>query len=176
MIMRRLGLVASLALMPLFFISAAPLHYHFNHLARIAMLAIHGQYLDLAALHPVDWHIVPNLGMNALVPLLAQIMPPTLAHEVFLAIALIMPLLGTVALHDAIFEKRSWWALGSTFVVYNAALLAGFPNYTVALGLALLGAAACIRLRHRPRLQIAAGTMMAAALLLIDLLGAGSLS
>ncbi|HEX3971490.1 MAG TPA: hypothetical protein VHX19_09205 [Stellaceae bacterium] len=177
MIMRRIALLAlCLALIaPLFVTSVPPLLDYPNHLARMAVLAARGHDADLAQMYAIDWHIVPNLGMDILVPLLAQIMPLTIAAKVFLGLALILPLLGTVALHDAIFEKRSWWPLASALAVYNATLLAGFLNFTVGVGLALLGTAAWIRLRSRPQLQIAAGAVIATAIFFMHAFGIGFL-
>lgn len=104
---------------------------------------------------------------------LAQLLPLAIAGKTHLALALLLPLLGTVALHDAIFDKRSWWPLASAIVVYNTALLAGFVNFAIGIGLALLGAACWVRLRRQPRSQIAAGALIAAAIFFINSFGAG---
>jgi hypothetical protein len=128
--LRRIALLAvcTTLIVPLFVTTVPPLLDYPNHLARIAVLAAGGHDADLAQLYTIDWHIAPNLGMDIVVPLLAQIMPLTLTGKIFLALALILPLLGTVALHDAIFEKRSLWPLASAIVVYNAAFLAGMAG------------------------------------------------
>ena len=107
--------------------------------------------------------------------LLAQLLPLAVASKAHLALALLLPLFGTVALHDAIFDKRSWWPLASAIVVYNTALLAGFVNFAIGVGLALLGAACWVRLRPRPRQQVAVGALIAAAIFFINSFGAGFL-
>lgn len=106
---------------------------------------------------------------------LAQLLPLAVASKTHLALALLLPLLGTVALHDAIFDRRSWWPLASAIVVYNTALLAGFVNFAIGIGLALLGAACWVRLRRQPRQQIGAGAPIAAATFFINSFGAGFL-
>ncbi len=175
--LRRIALitVCTALIVPLFVTTIPPLLDYPNHLARMAVLAAAGHDTELAHIYAIDWHIAPNLGMDIIVPLLAHIMPLTLAAKMFLALALLLPLLGTVALHDAIFEKRSWWPLASAIVVYNAALLAGFLNFAVGIGLALLGAACWVRLRHDARRQIPAGALIAAALFLVHAFAAGFL-
>jgi hypothetical protein len=167
--LRRVALIAiCMALtVPLFAATIPPLLDDPHRLAPMAVLAAAGPDADLAQLYAIDFRIAPNLGMDMIVPLLAQIMPLTLAGKLFLALALILPLLGTVALHDAIFEKRSWWPLAAAIIVYNAAFLAGFLNFAIGIGLTLLGAACWVRLRHDARRQILAGAAIAAALFFI---------
>lgn len=106
---------------------------------------------------------------------LAQLLPLPVAGKTHLALALLLPLLGTVALHDAIFEKRSWWPLASAIVVYNTALLAGFVNFAVGIGLALLGAACWVRLRRHAGRQVAVGALSAAVIFFINSFGGGFL-
>jgi hypothetical protein len=174
---RRIALVVLVAalIVPLFATAIPPLLDYPNHLARMAVLAANGRDPDLAQMYAIDWHIVPNLGMDLVVPLLAQIMPLDIAGKVFIALALVLPLLGTIALHDAIFAKRSWWPLASALVVYNAALLAGFLNFMVGVGLALLGAACWIRLRQKPSLQAVAAAAIAVPIFFTHAFGIGFL-
>jgi hypothetical protein len=168
--LRRLALLTVCAALtvPLFVTTIPPLLDYPNHLARMAVLATGRHDPDLAQIYAIDWHLAPNFGMDLVVPLLAQIMPLTLAGKFFLALALILPLLGTVALHDVVFEKRSWWPLASAIVVYNAALLAGSLNFAVGIGLAMLGTACWIRLRHHARWQTLAGALIVAALFFVQ--------
>ena len=149
---RRIALLALLAALvaPLFLTTIPPLLDYPNHLARMHVLIAAGHDPALARMYAIDWHIVPNLGMDIAVPLLAKFLPLDIAGRLFIALALILPFLGTVALHDAVFRKRSWWPLASALAVYNATLLAGFLNFMVGTGLALLGAACWIRLKDRP--------------------------
>jgi hypothetical protein len=169
MLLRRIALLAvCMALtVPLFVTTIPPLLDYPNHLARMAVLAAGGRDADLAQLYTIDWHIAPNLGLDMVVPLLAQLMPLPLAGKIYLALALILPVLGTVALHDTVFGKRSWWPLASAIVVYNATLLAGFLNFAIGIGLALLGTACWIRLRHDRQRQILIGAAIAGALFFI---------
>lgn len=115
----------------------------------------------------------PNarIAMNATVALLAKIVPLGIARKIFAALALILPLLGTVALHDAVFGKRSWWPLAAALVVYNAAFLVGLLDFTIAIGCTMLGAAAWIRWRDRAPLQMAAVAFLAVVILYTHALG-----
>lgn len=174
---RRIAVLALIAALiaPLFVTAIPPLLDYPNHLARMAVLAAHDRDPALAQMYAIDWHVVPNLGMDVVVPILAQIMPLDLAGKIFIALGLVLPLLGTVALHDAIFAKRSWWPLASALVVYNAALLAGFLNFTVGVGLALLAAACWIRLRQKRVLQAAAVAVLAVPIFFTHAFGIGFL-
>jgi hypothetical protein len=143
-------------------------------LRRIALIAI-----SIALVTPILATASPPLSdypdHSTGFALLVQLLPLAVASKTHLALALLLPLLGTVALHDAIFEKRSWWPLASAVVVYNTALLAGFVNFAIGIGLALLGAACWVRLRHRPQQQVTAGAAIAAAIFFINTFGAGFL-
>ncbi len=172
--LRRIAVVlVSIALIvPLFVTTIPPLLDYPSALAHMAAIAAGSHDADVARLYTMNWRIAPDLGMDPLVPFLAPIMPLTLVAKLFLALALILPFLGTVALHDAIFDKRSWWPLASAIVVYNAALLAGLLDFTIALGLALLGTAWWVRLAKRPRRQLAAGAAITAAIVLVHVFSA----
>jgi hypothetical protein len=108
---------------------------------------------------------------DATIALLANLMPPPVAGKILMALGLLLPLLGTVALHDAIFGNRSWWPLTAALVVYNGAFLAGLFDFTVGIGGAMLGAAAWIRWKDRARLQVAAVVLIACAIFVTHALG-----
>ena len=172
---RRIALFVVLAALvaPLFITAIPPLLDYPNHLARMAILVQAGRDADLSAMYAIDWHIVPNLGMDMVVPVLAKIFPLDVAGRIFIALALILPVLGTVALHRAVFRKPSLWPLASALFVYNATLLAGFLNFMVGAGLALLGAACWVRLKDKPVWQIAATAIIAVPVFFTHLFGVG---
>lgn len=141
-------------------------------LRRFALIAICSALnapLFVATIPPLPVYPDHSTGFS----LLAQFLPLAAASKTHLALALLLPLLGTVALHDAIFDKKSWWPLASAIVVYNTALLAGFVNFAIGIGLALLGAAGWVRLRRQPWCQVATGALIAAAVFFINSFGAG---
>ncbi len=137
-----LALVAPLTLTDL-----PPLLDYPNHLARMFVLGAHGHAPAIDAIYDVRWRAIPNVGMDAVVPLLARFVPLDVAGRVFVAAAILLPVLGTVALHRAAFGVRALWPWASGLVAYNGLLMAGFLNFLVGAGLALLGAAAWLSLR-----------------------------
>ena len=95
-------------------------------------------------------------------------MPPLLAFvslnvagRCFIGLALLLPFIGTNLLHAALFRQRSYWPLAAALVVYNELLFAGFLNYLIGLGLALIGAALWVWTIDRPAVRIVTGAGLA---------------
>ncbi|WP_270935289.1 hypothetical protein [Falsiroseomonas oryzae] len=154
-----LMLVVGTLLAPLAVVDVPPLLDYPNHLARMAILA--GQAPELTNYYAVQWGILPNLAMDLVVPPLAAVLPLQMAGRLMLALAVLLPVLGTVAYHRAVFGVRSWWPLGSALVAYNGLFLLGFINFQAGMGVALLAAAGWIALRgSRP---LAATLLLAVA-------------
>jgi len=112
-------------------------------------------------------------------PLFITAIPPQFemdrTSKIFTALALVLPLLGTVALHDAIFERKSWWPLCSAVIVYNAALITGDLDFLIGAGLTFLGTACWLRLKAKPWVQTVAVALLADAFLVIHFAGVGFL-
>jgi hypothetical protein len=168
----RLAAAAVLAVLvlPLFLTEQPPLLDYPNHLARMHILT-HATDPAIAKIYSVHWRLVPNLGMDLVVPSLARIMPLDAAGRCFIAAALVLPVAGVIALHRAAFGRRSWWPLGAALIAYNALLLAGFLNFMVSIGFALLGAALWLRQRDRPVLRLLCATAVATAIFFCHLFG-----
>ncbi len=140
---------AAVLLIPLFTTSIPPLLDYPNHLARMLVIALRHDPV-MSAMYRVDPRIVPNVAMDLLVPPLALIMPLDVAGRVFIAICLVLPLVGAAVLHRALFARRSYWPLGIALVSYNGLLFMGFVNFLAGLGLALVAAGVWARQRDRP--------------------------
>lgn len=157
-------LLYSVALgLPLLVTPLPPLLDYPNHLARMDVLADVGSDPTLAHFYAVRWSMLPNLAMDLVVPPLLRVLSLETAGRLFVALALFLPVMGTVALHRSVFRRWSFWPFASGLIAYNATFLAGFLNFQVGLGLALLGAALWLRLKDGlARVSVAS----AAALLL----------
>ena len=103
----------------------------------------------LQRFYEARWGIIPNLGLDLTVPPLLRIFPVHLVGRAVIAAALLLPVFGAVAYHRALTARLSYWPLGSVLFVYNAALLRGFLNFIISVGLALLLAAAWLAWRER---------------------------
>jgi hypothetical protein len=147
-----LAALIAVLLVPLFLTEIPPLLDYPNHLARMHILSRLPEDADLARIYGTVWRIVPNIGIDLAMPALMHVLPLMAAGKVFVALALILPLVGVVALHRALFGALSYWPLAAGLVAYNRLFFSGFLNFLIGVGLALLGAALWRALRDRPAL------------------------
>jgi hypothetical protein len=157
----RLGLafagLFALASLPILAVELPPLLDYPNHLARMAVLADGGRSSAFERYYQIHWALLPNLAMDALVPLLAQIMPLLLAGKLFLLLTLGLMAAGPVLLSRAVTGAWSWWPLTGFLLLYNRILLWGFVNFLFGLGLGLCVAALWMALARRPVWRAVAG-------------------
>jgi hypothetical protein len=147
-------------LVPLAMTPLPPLLDYPNHLARMLVLERGADEPVLSTMYAVNWHILPNIAIDVLLPPLLHVLPLDVAGRLFIALALLLPFIGTVVLHRSLFGRRSLWPFAAVLVVYNHLLFAGFLNYMVGLGVALLGAALWVRTAPRPIAQLVAATVL----------------
>lgn len=144
------ALLLALALLPLVSVRVPPLLDYPNHLARMHILIDAGRSAELARAYEIRWSPLPNLAMDAVVPVLARILPLDLAGRGFVALALALMAAGVVLLHRAAGRSWSYWPLAGFLLLYNRILLWGFVNYLAGLGVALIGLALWLSLADRP--------------------------
>jgi hypothetical protein len=149
-----------------------PLLDYPNHLARLFVLASLPADPVLARFYQPHWGIIPNLGLDLIVPPLIRLFPVHLVGRTVIGLSLVLPVLGAAAYHKALTGRLSYWPLGAVLFAYNAALLRGFLNFILSVGLALLFAAVWIAWRdRRPCLAILATACGAVALFFCHLTG-----
>jgi hypothetical protein len=159
-------------LAPLTLVDVPPLLDYPNHLARLFVLAFVGTDPVLARFYEPRWGIIPNLGLDLTVPALLRVFPVHLVGRAVVGIALLLPVLGSAAYHRALTGRLSYWPLMSALFVYNGALLRGFLNFVISVGLGLLLAAAWIAWRdQRSRIAIPIGAAGAVMLFFCHLTG-----
>jgi hypothetical protein len=156
------GLCAAL-LAPLLIVDVPPLLDYPNHLARIFVLASLPHDPVLARFYAAHWSIIPNLALDLAGPPLIRVLPVHVAGRLLIAAAVLLPVFGTIAYSRTIGGR--WWSLGAGLTAYNGHLLAGFLNFEIGIGLALLLAAAWLRWRDRNPLW-AVGLAVPGALIL----------
>ena len=126
----------------------------------------------LSRMYATHWTIIPNLGTDLVLPPLLHVLPVHLAGRIVVGIAILLPVIGTIAYSRAMFGTLSAWPLASGLVAYNATLLLGFLNFVAAIGIALLLAAAWIAWRERhPLRTVALATIGTVALFFCHLMG-----
>ena len=133
-------------LAPLLIVDVPPLLDYPNHLARVFVLASLPHDPVLARFYAAHWSIIPNLALDLVAPPLLLVLPVHVVGRLLIALAVLLPVLGTIAYGRALGGR--WWSLGVGLIAYNGCLLSGFLNFQIALGLALLLAAAWLRWRE----------------------------
>lgn len=160
------ALVAPLALVDL-----PPLLDYPNHLARMVVLANPADP-DLARFYAPHWVVIPDLGIDLVLPPLLHLLPVHLAGRLVLGVIVLLPVLGTVAYARAVFGRRTWWSLGVGLVAWNETTLLGFANFNAGIGLGMLLAAAWIAWRDaHPARTIALALVAALGLFFCHLMG-----
>jgi hypothetical protein len=166
--------LVALTLSPLLWAAVPPLVDYPNHLARMWILVHGGALPDLASNYVVQWRLVPNLGMDLVIPVLAQVMPVEIAGRLFIALTMLGLVVGTMTLHRALHGRLGFWPLSSLLFIYNAALYWGFLNSLLGSSLFLLAFSGWIATRRWPVApRIAVFAVLASLLLVVHLFAFG---
>jgi hypothetical protein len=166
--------LGAFTLSPLLWVHIPPLVDYPVHLARMSVLLHDGDGSAVATNYVAHWHLLPNLGMDLVVPVLAQLMPLELAGKLFVALSMSLAAIGTVTLHRALYGRVGFWPLCALLPVYNVILWYGFLNYLFGLGLALLAFSAWVATEQSPaRWRIASFAIVAAIIFVVHLFAFG---
>ncbi len=130
------GLSAA-SLVPLFAVRLPPLYDYPNHLARLYVLTVGGRSDTLREFYSIQWHFIPNLAMDLLVPPLARLVGVEWAGRLFLAATFLLLVSGTAALHFVLHRRLSPWPLLAFALLYNKMLTWGLVGYLFGVGLFL---------------------------------------
>jgi hypothetical protein len=106
---------------------------------------------DLQRFYVVHWSPVPYLAMDAVLPLIARVMPIYLAAKVFVVACVLMPLLGAASLHYAVHRRFSLVPAAALLLGANYLVALGFLNYVFMSGLAVMVFAGWIATAAWPR-------------------------
>ncbi len=169
-----LALMLAALMAPILVVTVPPLSDYPDHLARCYFLAFGASDPVMSRIFAARWQLVPNLAIDLIVPALMHALPPLVAGRVFVALVVVLPATGIVALSLAVFRVRSLWQLGAGFVVYDMMFLSGSLNFQFAAGVALWGAAVWVVLSARHLVwAAAAGAVFALLAFLCHLFGYG---
>ncbi|HVY16849.1 MAG TPA: hypothetical protein VHB27_16625 [Rhodopila sp.] len=157
---------------PLFVCALPPLADYPNHLARAFVLSALPGDPVLNRMYAADWSVIPNLGLDLVMPPLMHWLPALTVGRLVVGAAVLLPVLGVVAYHRALRAGEAWWSLGGCLTAYAGCLLYGFLNFVLSLGLALLLAAAWLSWREtRPKATVLLAAVGAVALFTCHLMG-----
>jgi hypothetical protein len=169
-----LAAMLAVLLAPVLAVPVPPLTDYPNHLARGVILAGPDDPV-LRRMFAVRWELIPNLGVDLLLPPLLHVLPPLLAGRLVVALTVLLPTTGSIALGRACFGRRSLWQLAAGCVAYNAMFLIGLLNFQLSVGVALWGAAAWIVLsRRHPAAAVFVGALFALLAFVCHLFGFAS--
>jgi hypothetical protein len=155
------GIVLTALCFPIFSVRVPPLSDYPNHLARMHILAAYSNSHALQANYVVAWKLTPYLAMDVIIPPLTHWMSIYTAGRVFLCACLWLFVLGTAAIHAALFRRLSLWPAASSLIAYNLLFSFGFVNYVFGVGVGLMAFAAWIVLsRHSALSRIIAGSVL----------------
>ena len=160
--------VAALQIAPLFLIKFLPLVDLPNHEARIAILAHYGSNPSMHRYYVSDWRPIPDMAFDLFaVPLVRLGLTPAEAGRCFLAVAVLLYVIGGHLLAQAAAGKRSWLGVILPFLFYSSALLYGFVNFVFGFGAFLVVYGLWLRWHGRMTYR---RTAAVAALLLVSFL------
>ncbi len=167
-----LVVLCTVLLLPLTVVDVPPLLDYPNHLARAYVLARGQQDAFLSKMYAPHWAIIPNLAIDMVLPPMLRVLPVYIAGRIFLAVTLLLPVIGTVLYSTAVFGRRSYWPIAVCLVACNGLFLLGFVNFQFGIGLALICAAAWVAWREaHPAATIAIGAVSAVLLFFCHLMG-----
>jgi hypothetical protein len=141
------------------------LHDYSEHVARMAVIATIDDNPLLQRFYSIHWQLVPNLGMDLIVPPLIPLMGVEAAGKLFYFLCIYLVLSGAVAVNRSLLRRLTLWPLAGFLFIHNKTFDGGTLNYVLGVGLALWAFAGWIALRERDwRLRLAASTLATLAL------------
>ena len=135
----------TLCALPIVTVKVPPLVDYPNHLARMYIIT---NPASLSKYFYIHWQIIPNLGADAVIPLIGTLTNIFWAGKLFILSTMLLTVSGTFAIHYVLFQKWSGPILSFLFL-FNGIFLYGFLNYSLAIGIALWATAGWIALRNR---------------------------
>ena len=133
-------LVASaLVLLPVVVFPLPPLLDYPNHLARLWLIEGGINIPPLNHFYAENWNgIATNIGIDIAAKTLKGVVPALLLGQILLGLSVLLPPLGAVMLNVTEFGGIDPWHLLFLFFAFTLTLLAGFLNFQIGLGTALL--------------------------------------
>jgi hypothetical protein len=167
-----LALLCVALVTPVLAAQVPPLTDYPNHLARCYVLAFGSGDPVLSQMFSAHWQIIPNMAIDLLLPALMHVFSPLTAGRIVLALCLLTPTTGAIALSCAYFQRRSFWQLSAGFAAFNVLFLMGFMNFALAIGIAMWGAAAWVEYRDKePSIAIVSGIVIGIVVFFFHLIG-----
>lgn len=162
-----LGLLLAALVVPVLAVRLPPLYDYPNHLSRLWLIGGGAELPPLSSIYVVEWSALTNIGIDLLAVPLTRLFAAETVAAFYLALGIVLVPLGAALLHRSLHGGLHWWCLAFPVLVWNGAVLAGFLNFQIAMGLALLGAAADPWLARRGGAPLLLGRALLGALLIV---------
>lgn len=143
------ALASAISLLPFWLVDTLPGLDHPAHFARMRILtdALAGR--PISPFWQVDFHLVPNLAIDLVVPPLALLLGVDLALRIVVSIIAVLPIFGAILLQRALFGRVGASVVLATAIVFNWPLAFAFYNAAAGAGLMLVALAVWIRMADR---------------------------
>ena len=138
-----------IALIPIWSFEHPPLQDYPNHMARMFIIGNIRNNLFLQDFYSLRFTVLPNLGMDIIVPILSIFFPLGVAGKLMLSLVLATITGGSLLLNFTFFKTLSFWPLMSFLIFFNEALLKGFINFLFGVGVSLLCLSLWVSLKNR---------------------------
>lgn len=163
-----LALLVALIVLPALLFPFPPLLDYPNHLARIWLIEGGVRIPPLNTFYFEDWSRVGSgLGIDLAAKIFGQLIPPFSLGLILLLFSMLLPPLGTIALNARLFGGLNAWQPLFLLFWCSETLIAGFLNFQIGLGVALLAAAADQKLERRGAWVLYGGRFAASVLLIL---------
>jgi hypothetical protein len=131
----------ALAALPILLISFPPILDYPNHLTRIWLLAGGVNSPPLSSMYAADWsQASTNIGVDLAATALAHILPFAVVDKMLQMAMFLGPPLGCALLNRTLFGRFHAWQIGFPILAWSTTAIAGFLNFQIGLGAALLAA------------------------------------
>ncbi|MGZ2484389.1 hypothetical protein ACVITL_002912 [Rhizobium pisi] len=145
-----------------------PILDYANHYARLWLLAGGIGEQPFPQIYAVDWNrTFTNVGMDILAVWLGPLIGADALARALLFLAIVLPPLGAIGLHRALFGGRHYWQIAMLSLGWCATMIGGFINFQIGLGMALAFACVDLRLQGRNPILIFAWRVAAALALTV---------
>ncbi|MBB6223470.1 hypothetical protein GGE66_004460 [Rhizobium leguminosarum] len=139
-----------------------------NHYARIWLLSGGIGEQPFPEIYAIDWNrTFTNVGIDLLAISVGPLVGADRLARALLFLAIVLPPLGAIGLHRALFGGRHYWQIAMLSLGWCATMIGGFINFQIGLGMALFFACADLRLQRRNLVLLFAWRLAAALLLTV---------
>lgn len=158
-----------LVAMPVILFGHPALMDYQNHLVRIWMIAAGDTRTGLTPFFRIEWrHITTDIGLDLVARLFRGLLPPNVIGRLCLAASVLLPVAGAIALNARIYRGFNSYQLILPVFAWTLTALAGFLNFQIGLGLALLFVAIDPQLERRGPWLAALGRIGLGVILFLD--------